>query len=191
MVPIKIFCTVFNLSILAETIIHLSCLYNINIRCMAASPLTEELFCITQTLRLHIVLVLPILPKSLSAQKGCQECDLLVLLVSALQVITDQVSLLNGQTPRALSPVFRTERQQCATSFCLKLPLVACRKLHDCSSKSVPDCMFIHKFELHRKVQFFWLPNLCQSSFYETAKPFQSHEMLCIICCWDCHIFCI
>lgn len=60
-VPIKIFCTVFNLSILAETIIHLSCLYNINIRYMAASPLTEELFCITQTLRLHTVLVLPFL----------------------------------------------------------------------------------------------------------------------------------
>lgn len=60
--PIKIFYMVFNLNILAETIIHLSCLYNINIQYMAASPWTELLFCITQTLRLHIVFVLPFYP---------------------------------------------------------------------------------------------------------------------------------
>lgn len=59
--PIKIFCMVFNLSILAETIIHLICLYNLNIQYMAASPLTEMLFFITQTLMLHIMLVLPFL----------------------------------------------------------------------------------------------------------------------------------
>lgn len=57
-IPIKIFCMVFNLSIVVETISHLDFQSKISIQYVAVSPLTETLFCIIQTLRLHIVLML-------------------------------------------------------------------------------------------------------------------------------------
>jgi len=56
--PIEIFSMVFNLRIVVETISHLDFVYKINIQYVAVSPLTGTLFCIIQTLRLHIVLML-------------------------------------------------------------------------------------------------------------------------------------
>lgn len=57
-VLIKIFHTVFDLTIVVEMIIHPDFLYKMNIHYVAVSPLTETLFCIMKTLRSHVVLML-------------------------------------------------------------------------------------------------------------------------------------